>query len=129
MGLCLNHIEYDNYLGPIYANSTKEADFSKCIDCPGLCLNCIKKIYGIDTGNIKDTSYRVVYVLNGEIRLSFPYTNTEKRLDKNGLMLISNKTKFIIKGGNESLASCAVKNLNVVITKRAGKSMVKCSCG
>ncbi|HWR45660.1 hypothetical protein [Sporomusa sp.] len=100
-------------------------DFKKCINCPGLCLKCIRKLYSISIENIRATSYRVVYVLSGKIKLFFPYINIEKQLNDNGIMLIVSDTKFVIEGGNELPANFIVRDLHELPKEKS----VKCSYG
>ncbi|SMC80626.1 hypothetical protein [Sporomusa malonica] len=108
---------------PFCAVLENQINFNKCINCPGLCLKCIKKLYDISAENIRATSYRVVYVLSGKIKLFFPYINTEKRLNDNEVMLILNDTKLVIESGNELPANFVVRDLDEL----AKEKRVKCS--
>lgn len=115
------------YLGPFCHNALNEPEPKECMNCPGLCLTCIENRYGIDTACMKDTTYRIVYVVSGRIRLLFPCTNSSKLLDKNEIMLIANETKFILESGDNCLANCVVKDLDKVKISLDHKNGPRCS--
>ena len=119
----MNHKNSANKVGSFCAILDNQINFSKCINCPGLCLKCIRKLYDISTENSSATSCRVVYVLSGKIKLFFPYINTEKRLNDNGVMLILNDTKFVIESGNELPANFIVRDVDALTNEKR----VKCS--
>ncbi|WP_371374784.1 hypothetical protein [Sporomusa aerivorans] len=102
---------------PLQAEAAKDMNFSNCINCPGLCLKCIKHLFDTINVNFSENSCRLVYVLSGKIRLVFPNAQMEKQLDANGIMLISNETKVIIENEDDVLANFVVKCLDVVKAK------------
>ncbi|MBP2635294.1 MAG: hypothetical protein H6Q72_1201 [Firmicutes bacterium] len=103
--------EKDACLGPLNANSSVHINLKKCIDCPSLCVSCIKNFCGMTNADIEENNYNVIYVASGEVTLFFPYTQIEKQLGANQLMLIPNETKFVLKSGNVFAASCVVAPL------------------
>ncbi|WP_021167333.1 hypothetical protein SOV_15840 [Sporomusa ovata DSM 2662] len=109
--------------GPLYAN---DESIKECIECPELHLECIRKLYGITYNNLADAGYRVIYVLQGAIRVVLSHSKEEKLIDVNGLILIPKEIKFSIEGINEQSASCIVKSLAVVKNKSSKRDIPKC---
>jgi hypothetical protein len=113
----INRKKIAGSLETLQAEVTNEINFAKCIECPGLCFQCIKHLFGISTGSFETGSCRLVYVLSGRIKLIFPYANLVKELDANGLMLIPHETKVVIENKDGILANFVMKYLDAVKEK------------
>jgi hypothetical protein len=120
--------EKTTWLGPLNANSSMHINLKKCIDCPGLCVNCIKNFCGMTNVDIEENNYNVVYVASGKVTLFFPCTQTEQQLGANQLMLISNETKFVMKSGNVFSATCVVAPLESGQVPSACENMANSNC-
>ena len=100
-------------------------DFNRCINCPALSLACVKKIFDTSIEHIKASNYRIVYVVNGKIKLCFPHKNTETCLLDHHAMLIATDAKFVIENDNPLPANFVVRDLKD-ISKKSRKA--KCCC-
>ena len=118
--------QYSCSYGPLYAKDASNESIKKCIECPELHLECIRKLYGIIHSNLADAGYRVIYVLQGEIRLLLSHSKEETLINVNGLILIPKEIKFSIEAINKQSASCIVKNLAVVKNKSPKRDIPKC---
>lgn len=118
--------QYSCSYGPFHAKDANNESIKTCIECPELRLECIRKLYDITYDNLAAAGYRVIYVLQGKIRVVLSHSKEEKLVDVHEVILIPKEIKFSIKGINEQSASCIVKNLTIVKNKSSKRNIPKC---
>ncbi|BBB90682.1 MAG TPA: hypothetical protein PKA28_09695 [Methylomusa anaerophila] len=104
-----------------------DAQLQKCLNCENLCLHCIKDLCGL-TGKPEASSYRLLYVTDGNIQLRLPIHNVARRLTKGELILIPDQLTFAVESENNCAASFLVKNVSTVPDKSVSSKKLRFKC-